>query len=77
MGAKRHIWNYSIFGREVIITSRLERLAGHENRASVLISESTCAELRRLDPALASLFRSTGPVSIRGIQEPLEIHELG
>jgi adenylate cyclase len=76
MGAKRHIWNYSIFGREVIITSRLERLAGHDDRAPILVSGSTHAELRRLDPELAARFRLVGPVRIRGIQEPIEVHEL-
>jgi adenylate cyclase len=75
MGAQRHIWNYSIFGREVIITSRLERLAGHDQRASILLSESTYRELLRADPELAARFRSLGPVTIRGIQNPIEIFE--
>jgi adenylate cyclase len=50
MGSQEDRFNYTVFGREVNLASRLESLSG---RGRILISETTYNHLRRDDPALA------------------------
>ena len=51
MGSEQHLFNYTVFGREVNLASRLESLSG---RGRILISEHTYKCLLRDDHALAS-----------------------
>ena len=51
MGSDAHIWNYTVFGREVNLASRLEGISG---RGRIIISEATYQGLLRDDPALAA-----------------------
>jgi adenylate cyclase len=50
MGSHEDRFNYTVFGREVNLASRLESLSG---RGRILISETTYNHLRRDDPELA------------------------
>jgi adenylate cyclase len=50
MGSDAHIVNYTVFGREVNLASRLEGISGH---GRILIGEGTYAALQRDDPDLA------------------------
>jgi len=51
MGSQEDRFNYTVFGREVNLASRLESLSG---RGRILIGETTHNHLRRDDPALAA-----------------------
>ncbi len=51
MGSEQHQFNYTVFGREVNLASRLESLSG---RGRILVSERTHKCLLRDDPALAA-----------------------
>jgi len=51
MGSEQHQFNYTVFGREVNLASRLESLSG---RGRILISERTYKCLLRDDPSLAA-----------------------
>ncbi|MCP5522724.1 MAG: adenylate/guanylate cyclase domain-containing protein [Verrucomicrobiales bacterium] len=73
MGSEAHIFNYTVFGREVNLASRLESVSG---RNRIIISPSTKAELERLDPALAARCRPLPPVQLKGIAGDVEIYEV-
>jgi class 3 adenylate cyclase len=51
MGSDAHILNYTVFGREVNLASRLEGVSGS---GRIIISDTTYNHLLRDDPALAS-----------------------
>ena len=73
MGSDQHILNYTVFGREVNLASRLEGVSG---RGRVLVSESTYGELGRTDPALAEVCLALPPVSVKGFREPVAVYEV-
>jgi class 3 adenylate cyclase len=73
MGSDKHILNYTVFGREVNLASRLEGISG---RGRVLISDSTYQELVRLAPDLADACLSLPPVSVKGFREPVKVYEV-
>jgi class 3 adenylate cyclase len=60
MGSDQHILNYTVFGREVNLASRLEAVSG---RGRIVISEATYQCLLRTAPALAQTCMSLPPVS--------------
>jgi class 3 adenylate cyclase/CHASE2 domain-containing sensor protein len=73
MGSKSHILNYTVFGREVNVASRLEGLSG---RGHIYISAATYAEIQRFDPILAAGCVKLSPVTVKGIRQPVAIFEV-
>jgi class 3 adenylate cyclase/CHASE2 domain-containing sensor protein len=73
MGSDAHILNYTVFGREVNVASRLEGVSG---RGRIIISASTHEHLRRDDPELAGTCIELPPVEVKGIREPVRIFEV-
>jgi class 3 adenylate cyclase len=73
MGSNEHILNYTVFGREVNLASRLEALSGRDR---ILISAATFAEIQRDDPALAARCVKQGPVLVKGFHQSLELYEV-
>ena len=65
--------NYTIFGRDVNVASRLEKLA-EGNR--ILIGESTFQWLTEQAPELAALCVELPPAAVRGIREAIKIYEV-
>jgi adenylate cyclase len=65
--------NYTVFGREVNLASRLEGLSG---RGRIFISQATFEHLQRDDPALASTCLPLPPVSVKGIRTQVCIYEV-
>ena len=73
MGSDAHILNYTIFGREVNLASRLESVSGS---GRIIISDTTYNHLRREDPALASTCIEMLPVTVKGIRDAVRIYEV-
>jgi class 3 adenylate cyclase len=73
MGSDAHILNYTVFGHEVNLASRLEAASGV---GRILISEATRAALRQTDPALADCCVEQPPLAIKGIQHPVRVFEV-
>lgn len=73
MGSPSHLSNYTVFGREVNVAARLESLSGSSR---ILITENTLAEIRKSDPALATLAIPIGPHSVKGISQPIEVFSI-
>jgi adenylate cyclase len=73
MGSDEHIVNYTVFGREVNLASRLEGLSGHGH---ILIGEGTYAALHRDDPALAKTCVELPPRLVKGFRESVRIFEV-
>jgi class 3 adenylate cyclase/CHASE2 domain-containing sensor protein len=65
--------NYTVFGREVNLASRLESLSG---RGRIFISEATYQHLLRDDPALAATCLPQAPVKVKGISASLNVYEV-
>jgi class 3 adenylate cyclase len=73
MGSEAHIVNYTVFGREVNLASRLEGVSG---RSRIIIGESTWLELRRTDPVLSATCIEQAPVMVKGIRTAVKIYEV-
>jgi class 3 adenylate cyclase/CHASE2 domain-containing sensor protein len=73
MGSDAHILNYTVFGREVNLASRLESVSGS---GRIIISDTTCNHLLREDPALASTCIEMFPVTVKGIRDAVRIYEV-
>lgn len=73
MGSEAHLVNYTIFGREVNLASRLEGISGH---GRIIIGETTYSELQRTAPDLAALCRAHEPVAVKGFQKAVPIYEV-
>jgi class 3 adenylate cyclase/CHASE2 domain-containing sensor protein len=73
MGSDAHIQNYTVFGREVNVASRLEKLAGSDR---ILIGEATHNELKKESPALAASCIELPPTAVRGIRDIIKIYEV-
>jgi class 3 adenylate cyclase len=65
--------NYTVFGREVNLASRLESLSG---RGHIFISEATHERLLRDDPALAATCVEMPPREIKGFRDAVKIYEV-
>ena len=73
MGSDAHILNYTVFGREVNLASRLESVSG---RGRIVVGETTFQHLERDDPALAARCIRLAPTSVKGIREALVCYEV-
>ena len=73
MGSDKHGLNYTVFGREINLASRLEALSG---RGRILIGEATFLALQRDDAALAATCTALAPVNVKGIREAIKIFEV-
>jgi class 3 adenylate cyclase/CHASE2 domain-containing sensor protein len=73
MGSDAHILNYTVFGREVNLASRLESVSGS---GRIIISDTTYYHLLREDPALASTCIEMFPVTVKGIRDAVRIYEV-
>jgi len=73
MGSDAHIVNYTVFGRDVNLASRLEGISG---RGRIVISESTYRDLQRLSPELAEVCEELTPVEVKGIRDVLRVYEV-
>lgn len=73
MGSEAHIRNYTVFGREVNLASRLEGASGH---ARILIGEATHDDLKRFAPELAAMCKALPPVTVKGFRQPVLVYEV-
>jgi class 3 adenylate cyclase len=73
MGSNDHILNYTVFGREVNLASRLEAVSG---RSRIVISEATYNHLLRDNPALAARCAALPPVKPKGFTAEIKIYEV-
>ncbi|MFM2083087.1 MAG: hypothetical protein RL380_1778, partial [Verrucomicrobiota bacterium] len=73
MGSDKHGLNYTVFGREINLASRLEALSG---RGRIFIGEATFLALQRDDAALAATCTALAPVNVKGIRESVKIFEV-
>jgi adenylate cyclase len=73
MGSDQHILNYTIFGREVNLASRLE---GQSGSGRIIISDTTYNRLLRHSPAMAAKCVELFPVKPKGFLNPVRIYEV-
>jgi class 3 adenylate cyclase len=73
MGSEATSINYTVFGREVNLASRLEGMSG---RGRIFISESTYQHLFRDDPMLAATCIEREPMTPKGFNKPVRIFEV-
>jgi adenylate cyclase len=73
MGSAAKTRNYTVFGREVNLASRLEGLSG---RGRIFISEATYKHLLRDDPALAATCILQPPQKVKGIAATINVYEV-
>ncbi len=73
MGSDQHILNYTVFGREVNLASRLEGVSGS---GRIIISDTTYNQLLRHAPELAATCTELFPVTVKGIRNAVRIYEV-
>jgi class 3 adenylate cyclase/CHASE2 domain-containing sensor protein len=73
MGSDAHILNYTVFGREVNLASRLEGVSG---RGRIIVSDTTHRDLKLLDPELAAKCIELPPQQVKGFRDPVKIFEV-
>ena len=73
MGSDAHILNYTVFGREVNLASRLEGVSG---RSRIIIGHGTHEELLRHAPELAALCVALEPVTVKGFRDTVQVYEV-
>lgn len=73
MGSQQHTVNFTVFGREVNLASRLEGLSG---RGRILIGEACYRALQEDDPALAASCKELEPATVKGFRTPVKIYEV-
>jgi adenylate cyclase len=73
MGSEEHGFNYTVFGREVNLASRLEGVSGS---GRIIISAATHAHLQRHAPELAARCVELEPVTVKGIRNTIRIYEV-
>ncbi len=73
MGSDEHGFNYTVFGREVNLASRLEGVSGS---GRIIISDLTYYQLLRHAPELAATCTELFPVTVKGIKDAVRIYEV-
>ena len=73
MGSDAHILNYTVFGREVNLASRLEGVSGS---GRILVSATTHWHLQKHDPALAAACAELEPARLKGFQDAVRNYEV-
>jgi class 3 adenylate cyclase/CHASE2 domain-containing sensor protein len=73
MGSVAKTKNYTVFGREVNLASRLEGLSG---RGRIFVSETTYEHLLRDDPVLAASCVPQTPQKVKGISSAVKVYEV-
>lgn len=73
MGSESHLLNYTAFGREVNLASRLEGVSGH---GRIIIGEATYNALKRDDPQLAGMCLEWAPRTVKGFRTAVRIYEV-
>jgi class 3 adenylate cyclase/CHASE2 domain-containing sensor protein len=73
MGSDAHILNYTVFGRDVNVASRLESVSGS---GRIIISDTTYRHLVRDDPVLAATCIEMFPVTVKGIRAAVRVYEV-
>ena len=73
MGSQQHTVNFTVFGREVNLASRLEGLSG---RGRILIGGACHLALQKDDPELAASCRELEPATVKGFRSPVKIYEV-
>jgi len=73
MGSDQHILNFTVFGREVNLASRLE---SHSGSGRIIISDTTYNHLLRVSPSLAAQCAELFPVTPKGFTNPVRIYEV-
>lgn len=73
MGADSHLSNFTVFGRAVNIASRLEGASGS---GRIFITEETRQSAIAAAPELACRIKEVGSLNLKGIGEPVLVHEV-
>jgi class 3 adenylate cyclase len=73
MGSEAHVVNYTVFGREVNLASRLEGVSGH---ARIVIGETTFRTLMEQASQLAGLCTPLEAVLVKGFRAPVKVYEV-
>jgi class 3 adenylate cyclase len=73
MGSDAHIVNYTVFGREVNLASRLENVSG---RGRILIGENTFKHLHKFAPELAAKCEQQAPMLLKGFLQPIQSYSV-
>ncbi len=73
MGSDEHGFNYTVFGREVNLASRLE---AHSGSGRIIISDLTYFQLLRHAPELASTCAELFPEQVKGFRDAVRIYEV-
>jgi adenylate cyclase len=73
MGSAAEMQNYTVFGREVNLASRLENASG---RGRILIGQTTYEHLLRDDPALAATCVELPPRDLKGFRAAVKAYEV-
>ena len=73
MGSAAEMQNYTVFGREVNLASRLESASG---RGRIFIGEATYEHLLRDDPALGRDVCGLPPRELKGFRAAVKAYEV-
>lgn len=73
MGSDQHVLNYTVFGGEVNLASRLEGFSG---RGRIIIGEGTYKELEELAPDLANVCNPLEVTGLKGFSSGLKGYEV-
>jgi class 3 adenylate cyclase len=73
MGSDQHGFNYTVFGREVNLASRLEGVSGS---GRIIISYATYYHLLRHAPEIAAGCKELFPEKVKGFRDAVRIYEV-
>ena len=73
MGSDQHGFNYTVFGREVNLASRLEGVSGS---GRIIISDVTYYHLLRHAQEIAATCKELFPEKVKGFRDAVRIYEV-